>query len=360
MAMPARVAPDPSLSPAVKRAADGYLAAARSLTDASYWSVKMFVATNLFLEHLDILDGEADPVPLFIDMFGRAERFLKAAGASGVSGARFSLKPGEGPKEDNFEDYVSGLFSDIWVGLTDQVYFDESYEFTKERFEKSGVDPVAFFKDKVVLDAGCGSGKFSAAIARFGAAQVIGMDIGEKGLEFARAQAKKVPYGNRLDYRYGSLLDIPLEAGSVDIVWSNGVIHHTLAYEKCVQEFARVLKPEGSLFLYVNGRFGLFELLQDTVREANEGIPRTLFLHYLHLLGINTGRVYFMMDCFYAPYEWKSGTDVRAMLSKHGFTDIKQLTRGVALDSIEQITTGAPYAAVKYGEGQLKYIARRA
>jgi len=359
MTMPARVAADPNLEPAVKAAADAYVAAAQALKDKSYWPVKMFAATNLFLEHLDILDGKDDPVPLFRLMFGRAEKFLKTAASSGVCGDRFPGSTGSGPTEDKFEEYVSGLFSDIWVGLSDDVYFDESYSFTKERFEKSGVDPVSFFKDKTVLDAGCGSGKFSAAIARFGAAKVIGLDLGEKGLEFARSQAKKVPYGNRLDYRHGSLLDIPLADASVDIVWSNGVIHHTLGYERCIEEFARILKPGGSLFLYVNGRFGLFELLQESVRHANEGIPRTFFLHYLNLLGINTGRIYFMMDCFYAPYEWKSGKDVKALLTKHGFEDILQLTRGVALDSIEQITTGAPFATVKYGEGQLKYIARK-
>ncbi len=358
MALPEQVAPDTALAVEAKTAAQAYLSAVRALDDKSYWPVRMFVATNLFLEHLDIFDGKADPVPLFADMFGRAEKFLEGALSSGVcgnyfAGAEFELK------EDAFEDYVSGLFSDVWVGMTDEIYFGESYDFTKERFEKSGVDPEAFFKDKVVLDGGCGSGKFSAAIAKFGAAKVIGMDIGDKGLDFAREQAKKVPYGDRLDFRHGSLLEIPLEDTSVDIVWSNGVIHHTLGYEKCLEEFSRVLKPGGELFLYVNGRCGLFELVLDTVRQANEGIPRALFQHYLHLLGINTGRIYFMMDCFYAPYEWKSGADVKALLAKHGFENIRQLTRGVALDPIEQVTIGAPYADVKYGEGQLKYLATR-
>lgn len=359
MAIPQYAPTDPSLASEVKAAAEAYISAAQSLRDSSYWSVRMFVATNLFLEHLDIFDGDKDPVPLFVDMFARAEAFLKAAHDSRVCGDYFVGEEFGGLKEDMFEDYVSGLFSDIWVGLEDEIYFEESYDYTKERFEKSGVDPEAFFKDKVVLDGGCGSGKFSAAIARLGAAKVIGMDIGEKGLEFARSQAKKVPYGDRLDFRHGSLLEIPLDDNSVDIVWSNGVIHHTLGYEQCVEEFARVIRPGGTLYLYVNGRCGLFELILDTVRVANEGIPRSLFQHYLHLLGINSGRIYFMMDCFYAPYEWKSGEDVKALLKKHGFNDFRQLTRGIAFDPIEQVTIGAPFADVKYGEGQLKYLATK-
>jgi len=359
-AIPQPVPPDLDLAPPGKAAAAAYLAAARALTDESYWPVKMFVATNMFLEHLDIFDGDADPLPRFVDMFGRAERMLNAAAASGVSRNRFPGPSATQLTSDVFEKQVSGLFSNIWLGLSDEVYFDESYASTKERFEKSGVDPAQFFRDKVVLDAGCGSGKFAAAVARFGAAKVIGVDIGEKGLDFAREQAKKVPYGDRLDYRYGSLLDVPLPDESVDVVWSNGVIHHTLGYERCIEEFARVLRRGGSLYLYVNGRFGLFELLLDTLRQANEGIPAALFQHFLHLLGVNSGRVYFMMDCFYAPYEWKSAVEVEALLRRNGFAEIRRLTRGIAFDSIEQIAVGAPFARVKFGEGQLKYIAAKA
>lgn len=359
MEAPSQIAPDASLNKDVKKAADAYLAATRRLSDKSYTAVRMFVATNLFLRHLEIFDDSRDPDPQFAEMFQQGTRLLEAAEKSGIARGYFDGNLNGDDDPGRFEDYVSGLFSDIWVGLEDDVYFDESYEFTKARFEKSGFDPAQFFKDKVVVDAGCGSGKFSAAIGRFGASKVIGLDIGEKGLEFARGQAKKVPYGDRLDYRYGSLLDIPLDDNSVDVVWSNGVIHHTLGYEKCVSEFARILKPGGELFLYVNGRFGLFELLLDTLRPGNQGIPQPLFQHYLHTLGINSGRIYFMMDCFYAPYEWKSGGDVTGLMEKHGFADIRQLLRGVEVDSIEQITIGAPFAEVKYGEGQLKYLARK-
>lgn len=361
MPLPSPVLQAADLDPKINAAAKRYLNAALALKDSSYWAVRMFVATNLFLRHLDIFDNDADPDPQFEVLFAEAAVTLEQAGTSGVCGDFFpaAAAAAEDVNEDRFEKEISDLFSNIWVGLTDDIYFDQSYEFTKTRFEKSGVDPVEFFKDKTVLDAGCGSGKFSAAIARLGAAKVIGLDIGEKGLEFARAQAQKVSYGDKLDYRFGSLLDIPLDDAAVDIVWSNGVVHHTLGYETCIREFARVTRAGGNLFLYVNGRYGLFELLLDTIRPANEGIPRALFQHYLHLLGINSGRIYFMMDCFFAPYEWKAGDEVKELLTKHGYTDIRQLLRGVEIDAIEQITAGKPYAAIKYGEGQLKYIARK-
>jgi ubiquinone/menaquinone biosynthesis C-methylase UbiE len=283
---------------------------------------------------------------------------LLTAADSGVAGGDFPIRTGQ-EKPDAGEGYISKMFSDVWVALSDDVYFDETYNLIVERFARNGIDAGGLFKDKIVVDAGCGSGKFAAGIARLGAKKVIGLDIGERGLEFARVQAKKQPYGSRLEYRYGSAHKLPLEDQSVDMIWSNGVIHLTDDYDGCVREFARVLKPNGTLYLYVNGRFGLFELLFDTLRMASEVIPRHLFQHFLLSLGINSGRVYWMMCAFYATYQWRARGEVEALLAKEGFEDIRQLQRGVDFDQIEQVSAGIPYADVKYGEAQLKYLARR-
>tara|TARA_Y100000294_G_C8547077_1_gene333646 strand:- start:918 stop:1121 length:204 start_codon:yes stop_codon:yes gene_type:complete len=66
-----------------------------------------------------------------------------------------------------------------------------------------------------------------------------------------------------------------------------------------------------------------------------------------------------MLDCIYAPYEWKSRKEVMGLLRKYGFVNITQLLRGIETDQIEQLTRGIPYAEVKYGEGQLKFIAKK-
>ena len=348
---------DVVLAPA-HRAAQSYLESVRALDDESYWPLIMFTNTNLFMSHIDAFKEDADPVPEFAARFDEAATLLRQASGSGVAGGRFPRRaPEELPGPD--EGYISTMFSDVWQSLSDDVYFDETYRFIVERLGRNGVNAEGLFRDKVVVDAGCGSGKFSASIARLGAKQVIGMDIGEKGLAFAREQAKKVPYGDRLDYRCGSAHDLPLDDASVDMVWSNGVIHLTDDYDGCIREFARVIKPGGDLYLYVNGRFGLFELLFDTLRLASEWIPRQLFQHYLLSLGINTGRVYWMMCAFYATYQWRAKAEVEALLLQEGFRDLAQLTRGIDFDQIEQVTAGVPFADIKYGEAQLKYLAKR-
>ena len=350
---------DSRLDPACKAAAGRYLAASRALGDRSWWPLRMSTAVRIFYWHLDTFEGQDDPRPGFVRVFDQATNLLAAAVRSGAGVDCFppSSAPVTGPEE--FEARVAGLFSDVWVDLKDDIYFDQSYDFTRTRMERNGVDPVALFKDKVVVDAGCGSGKFAAAIAKFGAKKVIGVDIGEKGLEFARRQAKKVPYGDRLDYRHGSLLEIPLSDASADMVWSNGVIHHTLGYEQCLAEFARIVKPGGDLYLFVNGPSGLFELMCDTFIAAHVDLPRELFQHFLARLGVNSGRIYWIMDCMYAPYERKPMEEVEALLNKYGFGELRRLTRGLDIDNNEMIAKGIPFAEVKYGNGMLKYLARR-
>lgn len=342
---------------AVKAAAD-YVQVVKSLKDESLWALVMFTNTNLFMWHIDAFTKDFDPVPAFLKQFEQASEFLKAAAASGIAGGHFPVRPAR-EQPNPGENYISTMFSDVWPALSDDVYFDETYNFIVERFGRNGIDAKKVFQGKVVIDVGCGSGKFSAGLARLGAKQVIGFDIGEKGLEFARNQAKKVPYGNQLDFRYGSAHKLPLEDRSVDVVWSNGVIHLTDDYDGCVKEFARVIKPGGTLYLYVNGRFGLFELLFDTLRVASEAIPRDLFQHFLLSIGINTGRVYWMMCAFYATYQWRARSEVEKLLAREGFENLQQMNRGMDFDQIELVTKGVPFADVKYGEAQLKYLARR-
>lgn len=352
-------APKPSktkFDDACVSAANRFISINKELSDSAFWGIRITTILNLFLWHLSAFAEDTDPVPMFVDAFEKSSDALEAFQKQGAPNGHFqTLKNKNSPVD--FETHVSGVFSQVWMGMTDDIYFDETYEFTKERFLKNGIDPYELFGDKVILDAGCGSGKFSVALAKFGAKKVVAIDIGRDGLEFAKKQQKKVPHGQNVEYLYGSTFDVPAEDSAFDLVWSNGVIHHTLNYEKCVEEFYRVLTQNGTLFLHVNGSFGLYELLLDKLREACVGIPPELFQFFLFSQGNNSGRVYWIMDCLYAPYEWKSKAEVEKLILDTGFRDLKQLLRGVSSDPIEMVSRGIPYAEVKYGDAQLKYLA---
>ena len=90
-----------------------------------------------------------------------------------------------------------------------------------------GLDVDTFFRDKTVLDAGCGTGEEALFIASLGAARVVGIDTSQGSLAVAQAGAERLGLAN-VEFRPGSVLDTSLFApGAFDYVSSLGCIHHT-------------------------------------------------------------------------------------------------------------------------------------
>ena len=96
-----------------------------------------------------------------------------------------------------------------------------------------------------VLDLGCGAGRFVAALRDAGA-DPVGVEIASGALERARAVAPGADL--RLLAEDGS---IPLEHGSVDLVWCSEVLEHVADGAHLLQEARRVLRPGGRLLLTV-------------------------------------------------------------------------------------------------------------
>ena len=96
-----------------------------------------------------------------------------------------------------------------------------------------------------VLDLGCGSGRFLAALRDAGA-DPVGVEIAEAALERARAVAPGADL--RLLEPDGT---IPLEHGSVDLVWCSEVLEHVADGIGLLHEIRRVLRPGGRLLVTV-------------------------------------------------------------------------------------------------------------
>lgn len=102
------------------------------------------------------------------------------------------------------------------------------------------------WRGKEVLDLGCGGGFMAEGLAGRGAS-VTGVDPSGRSLEAARRHA--AADGLAIDYRHGFGEDIPLDAGSVDVVVCVDTLEHVDDLARVVAEVRRVLKP-GGLFLF--------------------------------------------------------------------------------------------------------------
>lgn len=142
-----------------------------------------------------------------------------------------------------------------------------------------------------ILDLGCGTGRFSEALAvRFGA-DVVGIDPSMKML----AQASGKQGEGRVQYQRGRAEAIPLQLHSVDIIFISMSFHHFTDPCLAARECRRVLRKSGRAFVraatrenipsypyvpfFPSTRSMLEELLQD-----NAGIRKVFEAAGFHMI----------------------------------------------------------------------------
>ena len=105
------------------------------------------------------------------------------------------------------------------------------------------------FKDKVVLDLGCGFGGGTSTYSGMNVKLAIGLEIETTYLFHAKRHIE-VKYGgfDKLAFLGADATIIPLKSNSVDIVMANDFMEHVSNPEKAIQEALRVLKEGGYFF----------------------------------------------------------------------------------------------------------------
>jgi ubiquinone/menaquinone biosynthesis C-methylase UbiE len=99
-------------------------------------------------------------------------------------------------------------------------------------------------KNTRVLDVGCGGGIDAVFMAQLGF-KVIGVDISATALKIAEKRAEQVHV--KVDWRRGSVLELPIDDGSVDFVTDRGLFHLIEDADRSIysSELLRVLKNKG-------------------------------------------------------------------------------------------------------------------
>lgn len=119
---------------------------------------------------------------------------------------------------------------------------------------------------KLILDAGCGAG--NPALLLFGehleANDYLGVDI-SSAIDVARQRFADARYPG--DFLRADLMRLPIPNASVDLVLSEGVLHHTDNTESALTAVTRKVKPGGRVMFYVYAKKApLREYADDHVR----------------------------------------------------------------------------------------------
>ncbi len=128
-------------------------------------------------------------------------------------------------------------------------HFTETDERYAEQF-LGWIVPVTpeFFRDKVVLEGGCGKGRHTQLAAQWGAREVIGIDLSE-AVETAYAATRSLPNAHVIQ---ADIYRLPL-ARKFDYAFSVGVLHHLPNPRQGFFSLASKVVPGGHVSAWIYG-----------------------------------------------------------------------------------------------------------
>lgn len=125
--------------------------------------------------------------------------------------------------------------------------FEKGIETIKFYLKKTTTDKM--FKDKVVLDIGCGAGGKTVYYASLGVEKIYGLEILEKYKVEAEEIAVKKGYADRFTFVCADAAHMEFESDFFDTIIMNDAMEHVDEPLAVLNECYRVLKPQGRLYL---------------------------------------------------------------------------------------------------------------
>ena len=251
------------------------------------------------------------------------------------------------------------LFENAWTTYDDKTY-DHSVELIKSRFRANGLGEE-WVSGKDCFDGGCGTGRLSLSLSQFGSARVVAADIGGDSLEYFRnvIEVKSAANIETVEMDVTDLSDF--KDNSFDFVASYGVLHHTLNPDAGILEHFRILKPGGTLWLYLYGEGGLFWEVFDRLRPIFRRFDPAEIRYILSIFGVRQGLIYTFLDNFLAPRVYYSLDKVLDLLGSANVPFDWQWAKGTRSVDDPEIQRSTPFGKQLLGpDGEIRLVVTKA
>lgn len=205
-----------------------------------------------------------------------------------------------GRYRNKLPDYIFSEWQSAVAAISDLDAFDQHQKKTGESFafewrhiyrendfERNNflhfIDPflsAADLKDKLIVDAGCGSGRFTKQIAQLDAKIAFGTDVGET-VEVAFDFTRHLPNACIVQC---DIYDMPF-GPVMDLVLSIGVLHHLPRPQEGFQSLPKILNQNGRLSIWVYNRRHNARALYfyEPVRTITRRMPKKLLRYFCYV-----------------------------------------------------------------------------
>lgn len=140
------------------------------------------------------------------------------------------------------EEEIREVWSSYWGSMDTVAQWDSLSETILRTLERESRG----FAGRLVMEAGCGTGRISHRVALAGA-RVTCLDITSEALELAAQTFASTP----ARFVQASILDVPRDE-RYDLVWNAGVLEHFTIEDqrRSISEFLSVLAPDGRVVIF--------------------------------------------------------------------------------------------------------------
>jgi len=155
--------------------------------------------------------------------------------------------------------------------LGTRAFFDEVERYRYKEYAPWMPRVMEFekFRGAKLLEVGCGMGTDLLQFAR-GGAYCTGVDLTPRSIEITRHRFKL--YGADGNFMISDGERLPFRSESFDVVYSNGVLHHTPDTAGSIREVHRVLRPGGVAKIMLYHRNSLNYWLEIVLRRGVLGL----------------------------------------------------------------------------------------
>ena len=143
-------------------------------------------------------------------------------------------------------------------------------------WRKKAIRMLRTFRPERILDVATGTGDFAVEAAKITPREIVGFDLSEQMIQVGREKIKRLKLDHLIRFQKGDSENMPFADGSFDAITVAFGVRNFENLERGLEEFYRVLKPDGVAIILEFSKPRYFPFKQ---------LYKFYFFHILPLIG---------------------------------------------------------------------------